>query len=67
MTKPIVDGFEKKAGVEVIRLDMLSRVGREAASSYGVWLVPAVVLFDGQGQKVTQQLGALNLSELTDS
>jgi len=42
---------------EVIRLDVLSRVGRQAAARYGVRGVPTFVVVDGSGQVVYQQAG----------
>jgi hypothetical protein len=59
VVKPIVDGLEKKlAGkARVIRLDMLSNVGQQAARRYGVRGVPSLVVIDGGGQVVYSQAG----------
>lgn len=59
MAKPIVDGLESKlAGkAEVIRLDVMSRVGQNAARRYGIRGVPALVVVDGSGQAVFGQAG----------
>lgn len=59
MAKPIVDGIETKlAGkAKVVRLDVLSRVGQQAARRYGVRGVPSLVVVDGQGQAVYGQVG----------
>lgn len=59
MAKPIVDGLEKKLDgkAEVIRLDLMSRVGQQAAARYGVRGVPALVVVDGNGQAVYGQAG----------
>ena len=59
MAKPIVDGLETKlAGkAEVIRLDVMSGVGQQAARQYGVRGVPALVVVDGSGQAVFGQAG----------
>ena len=59
MAKPIVDGLETKlAGkAEVIRLDMMSGVGQQAARRFGVRGVPALVVVDGAGQAVYGQAG----------
>jgi hypothetical protein len=64
--KPIVDGLEQNLGPElgVVRLDLLSRVGRAAAREYGIWAIPATVLFDRQGQVVNRQMGLLNPAEI---
>jgi len=57
--KPIVDGLEKQlAGkAEVVRLDVMSDVGRAAAARYGVRGLPTLVLVDGHGQPVYNQAG----------
>ncbi len=41
----------------MVRLDMLSRVGRQAASRYGVRGMPTLMVVDGQGQPVYGQYG----------
>lgn len=64
--KPVVDGLEQKLGSElqVIRLDLMSGVGRSAARQYGVWAIPAIILFDRKGQEAKRQIGLLNPKEL---
>jgi thioredoxin-like negative regulator of GroEL len=59
VAKPIVDGLETKlAGkAAVIRLNMLSQVGQQAAQQYGVRAVPTLVVVDGNGQPVHTQFG----------
>jgi hypothetical protein len=59
VAKPIVDGLEKKLNgkAEVIRLDVLSSVGQQAARRYGVRGVPSLVVVDGSGQVVYGQAG----------
>lgn len=59
MAKPIVDGLEKKltGKAEVIRLDIFSRVGRQAARQYGIRGVPALVVIDHTGQVIYRQAG----------
>ncbi len=59
MAKPVVDGLENKLDgrAEVIRLDVMSRVGQQAARRYGVRGVPALVVVDGTGQAVYGQAG----------
>lgn len=59
MAKPIVDGLEKKleGKAEVVRLDLMSKVGRQAARRYGVRAVPTLVVIDGQGNVVHGQAG----------
>ena len=59
MVKPIVNGLEKQlAGkAKVVRLDVMSSVGRAAAARYGVRGLPTLVLVDGEGQPVYSQAG----------
>ncbi|MCB0156019.1 MAG: hypothetical protein KDF65_14585 [Anaerolineae bacterium] len=54
MAKPLVDRLETNltGKAEVIRLDLLSGVGREAARQYGIRAVPSLVVVDGQGDVV---------------
>ncbi len=62
MTKPIVDGIPGKTNVqvEVIHLNLLVGVGREAASQYGVRMVPATLLLDNRGRLLERQIGRLD-------
>jgi len=55
----MVHGLERELGdrVQVLRLDVLSPVGRAAASTYAVRAVPTFVLFDGGGEIVYYQVG----------
>ena len=59
MSKPIVDGLEKKLTdkAEVIRLGIFSQVGRQAAARYGVRGVPTLVVVDGNGEIVYGEAG----------
>ena len=43
-----------KAGV--LRLDVTSQLGRQAAATYGVRGTPTLIVVDGQGQPVLTQL-----------
>jgi len=54
-----VSGIEEQVGnqVEIIRLDLLSAIGRQAARAYDVRMVPATLLFDSQGEIVDRQMG----------
>jgi thiol-disulfide isomerase/thioredoxin len=56
----MVDGLERELGdrVQVLRLNVLSPVGRAAASTYGVRAVPTFVLFDVGGEMVYYQVGS---------
>jgi thioredoxin-related protein len=59
VAKPIVDGLEKQLNgkAQVIRLDVMSEVGRAAAAYYGVRGLPTLILVDGAGQTVYSQAG----------
>jgi hypothetical protein len=61
-----VDRLEQdvRGQATVVRIDLLSKVGREAASKYGVKLIPAVVVFDGHGQVILQQSGLIDTSAI---
>lgn len=58
----MVDGLEREFGnrVQVLRLDVLSSVGRAAANAYDVRAVPTFVLFDADGEMVYYQAGSPN-------
>ncbi len=66
VAKPIVDGIEKdlKGKAEVVRLNMLNRVGREAASRYGVPAVPTLVVLDADGNVIHHHTGKPNRREV---
>jgi hypothetical protein len=55
----MVDGLERELGdrVQVLRLNVLSPVGRAAANAYAVRAVPTFVLFDAGGEMVYYQVG----------
>jgi hypothetical protein len=66
VAKPIVDGLEQDlAGqAKVIRLDLWSPVGREAARHFGVRGLPTLLVVDGEGRVVLTQLGLLRPGEV---
>jgi thioredoxin-related protein len=68
VAKPIVDGLERKlAGkATVIRLDVMSQVGRQAAAYYGVRGMPTLVVVDGNGQSVYSQVGILRPAQVVE-
>ena len=68
MAKPIVDGLEKKLAdkATVIRLDVMSQVGRQAAAYYGVRGIPTLVVVDGNGQSVYSQVGILRPAQVVE-
>jgi thioredoxin 1 len=59
MAKPIVDGIEKdlEGRAKVVRLGVMSELGMQAARRYGVRGVPTLILFDGAGRVVEQNVG----------
>lgn len=61
MAKPIVDGLESNlAGkANVVRLDIMSSLGRQAAGHFGVRGLPTLLVVDGSGQVVLSQLGLI--------
>jgi thiol-disulfide isomerase/thioredoxin len=68
VAKPIVDGLEKKLAdkATVIRLDVMSQVGRQAAAYYGVRGIPTLVVVDGNGQSVYSQVGILRPAQVVE-
>jgi hypothetical protein len=63
-----VDGTKEQLGdkIELIFLNLLSPVGREAARAFGVYIVPATLLIDGNGKIVLRKLGMPKAAELVD-
>jgi hypothetical protein len=68
VAKPIVNGIEKdlKGTAEVIRLNMLSGIGREAASRYGVPAVPTLVVLGPGGEVVYRHTGTPDRREVVE-
>ncbi len=66
VAKPIVDGIEKdlRGKADVVRLNMLSRVGREIASRYGVPAVPTLVVLDPDGNVIHHRTGTPDRREV---
>jgi thioredoxin 1 len=62
LAKPIVDGLEKdlEGQAQVVRLNILSEVGREAAGRYGVRSVPTFLIFDNEGTLIGREVGFPN-------
>jgi hypothetical protein len=54
-----VDRLERKLDgkASVIRLDVMSQVGRQAAAHYGVRGVPTLLVVNGDGQVSLTQVG----------
>lgn len=63
-----MDGVEEKlAGkAKVIRLDVFSSVGRQAAARYGVRGTPTVIVVDGAGELVYGQAGLPQSAQLVE-
>jgi thioredoxin-related protein len=55
----MVHGLERELGdrVQVLHLNVLSPVGKAAASAYAVRAVPTFVLFDARGEMAYYQMG----------
>ena len=54
-----MDGLERDLDgqARVVRLSVLSELGREVAQRYGVRGVPTFLIFDGQGELIERQVG----------
>jgi len=50
--------------VNVVRLDILSDPGREAAVKYDVHAVPTFLIFDEEGTMIARQVGLPNRKEI---
>jgi hypothetical protein len=48
----------------VIRLDLMSSVGRQAAVHFGVRAAPTLLVLDGEGQIALTQVGLLRAGEV---
>ncbi len=59
MAKPIVDRLENQLDgkAKVIRLNLLSQVGRQAATRFGVRGVPTLLIVNSQGETVYGEYG----------
>ena len=57
-----MDGLERdlEGQAQVVRLSVLSELGREMAQRYGVRGVPTFLVFDGQGELIERQVGFPN-------
>jgi thioredoxin-related protein len=61
-----VDRLERdlRGRATVVRIDLFSKVGREAAYTYGIKLIPAFVVFDGHGKVILQQCGLIDATSI---
>ncbi|MBZ4330157.1 co-chaperone YbbN [Corallococcus sp. AS-1-12] len=53
-------------GVGVLRLDVGTAEGRQAAARYGIRGVPTFVFLDGAGQEVARRVGEQSLTSLRE-
>lgn len=61
-----MDGLERNLDgrADVVRLDVMSQVGRQAARRFGVRGLPTLVLVDGNGQTALTQVGLFRPGEV---
>lgn len=57
---------ELQGQAEVIHLSLMSKAGREAASKFGVRIVPVTLLFDGHGKMLGRQAGMPDAKRLVE-
>lgn len=61
MAKPVVDRIEDQSGaVEVVRVSTGSVAGNQIAQRFGVRGIPALLVFDGEGEVVLRQVGRIS-------
>lgn len=63
-----MDGLERelKGRAQVVRLDVVSEIGRQAAYDYEVRSLPTFLIFDGQGQIVYRQAGLISREQVRE-
>ena len=60
-----MDGLERDWGAgQIIRLDVLTTVGREFGAWHGFEFTPTFILFDGEGRAVARWRAPPSLGEL---
>lgn len=66
MAKPIVDGLEQDltGQAKVVRLDLMSSVGQQAAGYFEVRGIPTLLVVDGEGEVVLTQVGFIRSGEV---
>lgn len=64
--KPVVNGIEEdlEGTAPVVRLDIGSELGKEAARRYDVTSVPAILVLDGGGEVVHRTSGVPDRDEV---
>ncbi|NLG26522.1 MAG: hypothetical protein GX557_01335 [Chloroflexi bacterium] len=62
MAKPVVDGIERElqGRASVYRVNAADSEGRTLVARYSVRFLPTLVVVDGQGEVVLQQVGRLS-------
>ncbi|MDY7076232.1 MAG: thioredoxin family protein [Chloroflexota bacterium] len=66
MAKPIVDGLEREleGQAQVVRLSVLSEMGRTVAQRHDIRAVPTFLIFDDQGRLIERQVGLPDRSKI---
>ena len=68
MANPVVDGIARELDqVPVVRINVASRNGGALASGYGVRGVPALIVFNGDGEIVLSQAGRIGRDAVLQS
>ena len=67
--KPVVDELENELMDQVlfIRLNIQEEVGRELAPVYGFEFTPTFILFDGAGNELWRDVGAIDPQRVRES
>ena len=68
IAKPIVNGIEKdlEGQARVVRLNLLSKLTKEIASTYGVRGAPAMIVFDASGRMSLSHQGVPNRQRIVE-
>ena len=61
-----MDGLEDdvEGQATVLRIDFMGSVGRQVASQHDVKVIPALLLFDGNGELLMRQGGFIDADEM---
>lgn len=67
--KPVVDGLEKEMSgrLDVIRVDIHTKGGRELADQMGFEYTPTFILFAADGAELWRQVGGLDVDRVRQS
>ncbi|MFA5837634.1 MAG: thioredoxin family protein [Bellilinea sp.] len=67
--KPVVDGLEKEMSgrLDVIRVDIHTKGGRELADQMGFEYTPTFILFAADGVELWRQVGGLDVDRVRRS